>query len=108
MGFPSPANDYVERTLNIDILCHIDANCIPIETSSGYAVIDRSLRVKQGNMILINNCGTMQFAKLMGKSLITSDGEALEGQVLDDVNVIGVVTFIINSTRLSEADTSPF
>ena len=35
MGFPSPANDYVERTLNIDILCHIDANCIPIETSSG-------------------------------------------------------------------------
>ena len=31
---------------------------------------------------------------LRGKSLITEDGEAIEGEALDDVAVIGVVKFI--------------
>ncbi|WP_302421431.1 hypothetical protein [uncultured Citrobacter sp.] len=107
MGFPSPANDYVEMRLTVDRLCHMDANCIVIDTSSGYAVINRALKVKQGSPILINNCGRTQFAKLMGKSLITAEGEALEGESLDDVDVIGVVTFLINSAIQESSDPSP-
>lgn len=107
MGFPSPANDYVEMRLTVDRLCHMDANCIVIDTSSGYAVINRALRVKQGSPILINHCGRIQFAKLMGEALITSEGEALEGESLDDVDVIGVVTFLINSALQEAADSSP-
>ncbi|MDM3222460.1 hypothetical protein OGV71_12070 [Citrobacter sp. Cf088] len=107
MGFPSPANDYVESCLTVDRLCHMDANCIVIDTSSGYAVINRALRVKQGSPILINHCGRIQFAKLMGEALITSEGEALEGESLDDVDVIGVVTFFINSALQEAADSSP-
>ena len=107
MGFPSPANDYVEMRLTVDRLCHMDANCIVIDTSSGYAVINRALRVKQGSPILINHCGRIQFAKLMGEALITSEGEALEGESLDDVDVIGVVTFLINSALQEPAESSP-
>ena len=29
----------------------------------------------------------MEFAKVMGATLITADGEAIEGEVLDDVDV---------------------
>ena len=32
----------------------------------------------------------------MGKAFITRDGEALEGETLDDVVVLGIVTFVIN------------
>ena len=107
MAFLSPAKYYIETPLTVESLCHVDTNCMVIDTSSGYAVINRALRVKQGKTILINQCVRIQFAKLMGKSLITSEGEALEGESLDDVDVIGVVTFLINSARQDAADSSP-
>ncbi|HFP9303689.1 TPA: hypothetical protein ACHOZB_003114 [Raoultella planticola] len=37
----------------------------------------------------------MEFAKVMGSALITADGEAIEGEALDDVEVAGVVTHTI-------------
>lgn len=80
---------------------------VDLAASSGYAVVNRALRVKQGAPILINHCGRTQFAKLMGKSLITAEGEALEGESLDDVDVIGVVTFLINSALQESSDQSP-
>lgn len=96
MGFPSPAKDYVEETLTVERLCHYDANCLAIETSAGYAVIDISRRAKQGDHVLISYAGRTDFAALRGQALITSDGEAIEGIALDDVEVFGVVTFLIN------------
>ncbi|MEY6764790.1 hypothetical protein AB9B48_24555 [Kluyvera ascorbata] len=106
MGFPSPANDYVESRLTIESLCRMDGNCTAIETTMGYAVINRSLNVGQGSMVLIELCGRNQFAKRMGAALITDDGEALEGEVLDDVSVLGVVTHLINEVgRPSDEET---
>lgn len=40
-----------------------------------------------------------ELATLRGKSLITEDGEAIEGESLDYVTVIGVVTFTICDAR---------
>lgn len=40
-----------------------------------------------------------ELATLRGRSLITEDGEAIEGDALDDVTVIGVVTFTICDVR---------
>lgn len=37
----------------------------------------------------------MEFAKVMGGVLITADGDAIEGEALDDVEVVGVVTHTI-------------
>lgn len=42
MGFPSPATDYAESTLTVSYLCGINGNSVVIETSSGYAVIERA------------------------------------------------------------------
>ena len=57
----------------------------------------------QGSVLLIRLAGELQFAKLMGESFITEDGEAIEGEVLDDVTVIGVVTFTICDVRQDNA-----
>ncbi|APB06649.1 S24/S26 family peptidase [Raoultella ornithinolytica] len=97
MGFPSPATDYVETRLSADSLCGTGPNTRIIETKSGYAVIDVSLKPRQQSTVLITYDGLTDFAKVMGRSLITRDGEAIEGEALDDVTVCGVVTFIINS-----------
>ena len=96
MGFPSPADDYIETTLTPEILCHMDANCTAIETDTGYAVIDRSIRPASGDLVLAMYDGRNQFAKWMGRSLITDEGEAIEGEALDGVTVFGVLTYIIN------------
>ncbi len=98
MGFPSPAQDYIERRVSPEAYCQIDNNSLVIETSSGYAVINRALRCQQSNTVLIQFHGHSQFAKLLGQAFITDDGDAIEGEALDDVSVIGVVTFFIIKT----------
>ena len=107
MGFPSPAEAYVERTLSVESICQISANSLVIETTTGCAVIDRAIKPKQRDLVLIDFSGSSQFARVMGYSLITDDGEALEGDVLDEVNVAGVVTFIINRASMAPDDELP-
>lgn len=107
MGFPSPAKDFVERTLNIDIICGISANTLTIETTTGYAVIERGKRPMPNDLVLIDLFGKSHFARVMGESLITDDGEAIEGDALDDVTVAGVVTFIINRASGADQDDIP-
>ena len=53
--------------------------------------------------MLISWLGRNYFARPAGKALITEDGEAIEGDALDDVTVIGVVTWLVNRTRDDEA-----
>lgn len=95
MGFPSPAKDYTEKTLTLSDLIGLSANRQAIETSSGYAVIDKTMRCEPGCVVLIATEGRNEFAKVMGGALITEDGEAIEGEALDDVTVMGRVIFLI-------------
>lgn len=106
MGFPSPAADYVEGRLTVDKLCGTGPNTRIVQTETGYAVVDFAVKPKQQDTVLIQYSGGTDFARLMGKAFITRDGEALEGEALDDVVVIGVVTFIINCL-LKDSDESP-
>lgn len=96
MGFPSPAQDYVEPALNLNDLCDIAGNGRVIETSAGYAVINPALKCPPGADVLIQAFGRTHFAKVAGHAFITADGEALEGEALDDVVVLGRVTHLIN------------
>ncbi|BBS20829.1 hypothetical protein WP5W18E06_13660 [Klebsiella quasipneumoniae] len=73
------------------------------ERDGGYVVLDASLKPKQGSQVLIQHGGGTELATLRGKSLITEDGEAIEGEALDDVAVIGVVTFTICDVRQDNA-----
>lgn len=103
MGFPSPANDFAESTLSMNTICGMDANKRIVETEDGYAVIDVCRRPRLGDIVLIGFDGAMEFAKLMGRSFITADGEAIEGEALDDVTVAGVVTHTIVDLMRDEA-----
>lgn len=53
-----------------------------LETDAGYAVIEPTSKKTPGDVLLILCDGQTQFAKLMGKALITDDGEAIEGETL--------------------------
>lgn len=97
--FPSPAADYVEQMLTVTAACNIGANSHVIETDRGYVVLDLSLKVTPGSVLLIRLAGQLQFAKLMGQSFITVEGESIEGEALDDVEVLGVATYVINDMR---------
>ena len=103
MGFPSPAGDYVEQRFSPASMCITNTSRI-LETSSGYAVIEPVTRLVQGQVLLILSGGRTQFAKLRGRALITDDGEAIEGEAAEEVEVLGRVTFFINST---DADDIP-
>lgn len=98
-SFPSPAADYVEQRLTVTAACNIGANSQVIETERGYVVLDLSLKVTQGSVVLIRSAGELQFAKLMGRSFITVEGESIEGEAMDDVEVLGVATHAINDLR---------
>ncbi|EIV2085265.1 hypothetical protein HPS26_12125 [Klebsiella aerogenes] len=95
MGFPSPATDYIKRTLTVDLVYGTGPNPRTVETATGYVVVDVSMKPRQGSTVMITYDGITDFAKVMGRSLITKDGEAIEGETLNDVVVFGVVTFII-------------
>ena len=95
MGFPSPANDYIEQLLTPASIC-MTADSRILETSSGFAIIVPTMRPKQGDTLLILSGGCTQFAKLAGRSLICDDGEAIEGVALEEIEVLGRVTFFIN------------
>lgn len=96
MGFPSPATDYIERRLTPAILCNMGADSRVLETNVGFAVIEPATKKTPGDVLLILCDGHTQFAKLMGKALITDDGEAIEGSALEEVEVLGRVTYFIN------------
>lgn len=104
MGFPSPSADYVERRLTVDSLCGTGPNTRLVQTETGYTVVDVSGKPKQGDTVLIQYGVGTDFAKIMGRAFITRDGEALEGESLDDVTVVGVVTFVINRTGKDDDD----
>ncbi|HGS7068009.1 TPA: hypothetical protein ACMEW0_002016 [Klebsiella quasipneumoniae subsp. quasipneumoniae] len=65
-------------------------------------MVDLAVKPKQQDTVLIQYSGGTDFAKVMGKAFITRDGEALEGEALDDVVVLGIVTFVINRTSRND------
>ncbi|RTO53304.1 Uncharacterised protein [Enterobacter ludwigii] len=76
-----------------------------IETPEGYDVIDNASAFNRGDTLLIWFCGRQQHAYWAGDALITDDGEAIEGDALDDVRLVGVVTHTIYPVS---SDENPF
>lgn len=92
MGFPSPAADYVERSLNINDLC-MTPNSRIIETEDGYAVIDTAKKPVDGCYCYVSTSDGTDFVQCAGGKLVTRDGMVIRGEALDEVTVLGVVTF---------------
>lgn len=107
MGFPSPAADYVSATLTADSICGLTSNSLVIQTSAGAAVVDRGLAVRQGDILLAILDGRSYFGKILGQAFITHDGDAIEGECLDELQVIGVVTYFVTDARNGLDDDCP-
>lgn len=60
-------------------------------------MIDKSRRPDPGIVLLVSIDGFNQFARWMGDALITEEGEAIEGEALDGVIVIGPVIALNNA-----------
>ncbi|RDT54002.1 hypothetical protein DXF93_14535 [Escherichia coli] len=87
----------------LDAICGVSATTGLLPTATGYAVVDSSPgKLEQGCTVVISLYGHQQFAKLRGQSFITDDGEAIEGESLEDVIVVGRVTYFVN--RAGEDD----
>lgn len=81
----------------LEKLCCVNRYSCLVETSGGYAIFQPDLVPDKGMRVLVHAFGQLQFAVVMGGALITEDGESIEGDALDEVDVMGVVTFFINS-----------
>ncbi|WP_273902043.1 hypothetical protein [Enterobacter hormaechei] len=77
-------------------LCGVNRYLCLVEMSGGYAFFQPDLPSANGTRVLVHAFGQLQFAVVMGGALITEDGESIEGDALDEVDVMGVVTFFIN------------
>ena len=106
MGFPSPAQDYVEQRIDLNNICGLTPTTCVIPTSTGYVIVEtQPARVEQGNTLVISCSGTMQLVRLHGRAFITTDGDAYEGEAMEDITVMGVVTFMVY--RAGEEDNVP-
>lgn len=80
----------------LEKLCGVNRYSCLVETSGGYALFQPDVVPDNGMRVLVHAFGQLQFAIFIGGSLITEDGESIEGDALDEVKVMGVVTFFIN------------
>lgn len=92
MGFPSPASDYIEKRLTIDdFVVTNPTSTVICDAGDRILVIDRGVTPKNGSVIYYELMGEHGVGKLMGRSIITPDGEAYEGEALEELEVVGVV-----------------
>ncbi|KQN56712.1 hypothetical protein [Erwinia sp. Leaf53] len=100
MAFPSPATDYAEKELCLnELMIAHTSDTTMIHVPGRILVVDRSLQPEQGDKVAFELFGSGYVGKLMGGALITEDGEAIEGQALEDVQLLGVVTWVLHETR---------
>lgn len=94
MGFPSPAKDYAERLLDLnELMVSSPASTIMVDTADGLAVVDKSLKPRQGDTIYFVAWDKLQLGRLTRNAIICEDGDTIEGEPLEEVTVIGVVAW---------------
>lgn len=95
MGFPSPATDYIESRICINHICQMRPSVALFEIDGILHLLDSDLRPSDGDVLCYELYGERGIGKLMGGAIITRDGDALEGNSLEDVMVLGKVTFMV-------------
>ncbi|WP_434745008.1 phage repressor protein [Candidatus Pantoea rara] len=93
MGFPSPANDYVEGRIDLNkILMPHPTHMLMIETPVGFAIIDRTIQGQTGDKVAFQLGDYSQLGKLFRTGIITQDGETIDGDGMEGIIVLGKVT----------------
>lgn len=105
MSNTSPAFKSTGTPMTHVDLCHLDGKYRAIETSSGFAVVDITRLPQHGGTVAFSFYGGMQFARVQGKSIITPEGDEIEGDALNDVRGVGVVILLIKEINNDELPT---
>lgn len=96
MGFPSPANDYIEGRIDLNkLLMPHPAHMLMIETPAGFAIVDRTVQGKTDDKVAFQLGDYSQLGKLFRKGIVTQDGETIDGDGLEGILVLGKVTYEI-------------
>ena len=115
-GFPSPATDYIEEDidLNIHLIKNIPATfIIRVQGKSmsnvgiydgDLLIVDKSLKPKNFSTVIANvqdELVVKSFVKEKDKQFLTSRSKKFEDQILineeEDIFIWGVVTYVIHS-----------
>ena len=116
-GFPSPATDYIEEDvdLNVHLIKNVPATfIIRVQGKSmtdvgiydgDLLVIDRSLKPKNFSTVVANvhdELVVKSFVKSKGEQFLTSGSKNVEDKIIisdgSEVFIWGVVTYVIHST----------
>ena len=115
-GFPSPATDYIEEDidLNVHLIKNVPAtfvirvqgkSMIDVGIYDGdILVVDKSLKPKNFSTVIANvhdELVVKTFVKENGRQFLTSGSKRIEDKILineeEDVFIWGVVTYVIHS-----------
>ena len=115
-GFPSPATDYIEEDidLNVHLIKNVPAtfvirvqgkSMIDVGIYDGdILVVDKSLKPKNFSIVIANvhdELVVKTFVKENGRQFLTSGSKRIEDKILineeEDVFIWGVVTYVIHS-----------
>jgi len=114
-GFPSPATDYKEESMDLNELCvqhptatyYVRASGDSMQGAGIYdndiLVVDRSLRAQAGQIVVaaLNGDFTVKVLQTHPCLLLEPRNEAysnIEISDIDDFEIFGVVTFVIHAT----------
>ena len=115
-GFPSPATDYIEEDvdLNIHLIKNVPATfIIRVQGKSmmdvgiydgDLLVVDKSLKPKNFSTVIVNvhdELMVKNFVKEKDEQFLTSGSKKIEDKIIinseSDISVWGVVTYVIHS-----------
>lgn len=68
---------------------------LSLDEANRWIRLNARLPVRQGDVLLASLDGRSYFGKILGQAFITHDGDAIEGECLDELQVIGVVTHFV-------------
>lgn len=97
MGFPSPAQDYVETRIDLNKICQVRPTVSLFEINGVIHLMDAGAMPCSGDMLCFELDGERAVGKLIGQSIITRDGEALGAAAMEDIVVLGRVTFMVST-----------
>lgn len=98
MGFQSPAQDHIQRRITVnDLVVHNPNATLFIERDEGMLIVDQSAIVKCGDRVALVHEGESLLATTGDQFVITEDGQKIDGDALNDVIVLGKVTYEIMS-----------
>lgn len=83
---------------SLDVLLNT-SNGKVMNVDGGYYLVESGGHNRDGEPLCHSFYGHYGIGKLMGGAFITQDGEAIEGDCLDDIEVMGKVTFMIASVH---------